>query len=41
MCKSKNIDTAYLQTEVGYYLNEMYKKFGFKDLCNVYYYMKK
>lgn len=40
MCKSKNIDTAYLQTEVGFYPNKMYKKFGFKDLCEVYYYKK-
>ena len=40
MCKSKNIDTAYLQTELGFYPNKMYKKFGFKDLCIVYYYLK-
>lgn len=41
MCKSKNINTAYLQTELGFYPNKMYKKFGFEDLCIVYYYMKK
>ena len=41
MCKSKNIDTAYLQTELDGYPNKMYKKFGFKDLCVVYYYFKK
>lgn len=41
MCKSKNIDTAYLQTELDFYPNKMYKKFGFKDLCVVYYYLKK
>lgn len=41
MCKSKNINTAYLQTEQVFYPNRMYKKFGFKDLCLVYYYLKK
>lgn len=41
MCKSKNINTAYLQTEQGFYPNKMYKKFGFEDLCVVYYYLKK
>ena len=41
MCKSKNISTAYLQTEQGYYPNKMYEKLGFKDLCVVYYYLKK
>lgn len=40
MCKSKNINTAYLQTEQGFYPSKMYKKFGFKDLCEVYYYLK-
>lgn len=40
MCKSRNINTAYLQTEQGFYPNKMYKKFGFKDLCVVYYYLK-
>ena len=41
MCKSKNIDIAYLQTELGFYPNKMYKKFGFEDLCVVYYYLRK
>ena len=41
MCKSKNINTAYLQTEQGFYPNKIYKKFGFEDLCVVYYYLKK
>lgn len=40
MCKTKNINIAYLQTELGFYPNKMYKKFGFKDLCVVYYYKK-
>ncbi len=40
MCRSKNINTAYLQTEQGFYPNKMYKKFGFEDLCAVYYYLK-
>lgn len=40
MCKFRNINTAYLQTELGFYPNRMYKKFGFKDLCEVYYYKK-
>ena len=40
ICKSKNINTVYLQTEEGFYPYEMYKKFGFKDLCMVYYYSK-
>lgn len=41
MCKAKNISTAYLQTEQGFYPNKMYKKFGFEDLCVVYYYLKR
>lgn len=41
MCKLKNIPVAYLQTELGFYPNKMYKKFGFQDLCTVYYYSKK
>ena len=40
MCKSKNIGTAYLQTEQGFYPHKMYKKFGFEDLCVVYYYLR-
>ena len=41
MCKSKNISTAYLQTEQGFYPHKMYQKFGCEDLCIVYYYLKK
>lgn len=41
MCKSRNINVAYLQTEQGFYPSKMYKKFGFKDLCVAYYYLKK
>ena len=41
ICSQKNINVAYLQTELGFYPNKMYKKFGFKDLCVVYYYLKK
>ena len=40
MCKEKNINTAFLQTELGFYPNKMYTKFGFKDLCIAYYYQK-
>lgn len=38
MCKDKNINIAYLQTEKGFYPNKMYSKFGFKELCLTYYY---
>lgn len=41
MCKTKNIPTAYLQTELEFYPYKMYKKIGFEDLCVVYYYLKK
>ena len=41
MCKNKGIPVAFLQTEEGFYPNKMYKKFGFKDLCTIYYYLKK
>lgn len=41
MCKNKNIKVAYLQTEQDFYPAEMYRKLGFKDLCEVYYYLKK
>ena len=41
MCKNKNIETAYLQTEQDFYPAEMYRKLGFEDLCEVYYYIKK
>ena len=41
ICKDKNINIAFLQTEDGYYPAETYRKFGFKDVCNVYYYINK
>ncbi len=41
ICKSRNVDIAFLQTEEGYYPAETYRKFGFKDVCNVYYYVEK
>lgn len=41
ICKSKNVDIAFLKTEDGYYPAETYRKFGFKDVCNVYYYVEK
>ena len=41
ICKNKNVDLAFLQTEEGFYPAETYRKFGFKDVCNVYYYIEK
>jgi len=41
MCKNKNIKVAYLQTEQDFYPAQMYRKLGFNDLCEVYYYLKK
>ncbi len=41
ICKDKNIDLAFLQTEDGFYPADTYRKFGFKDVCNLYYYIKK
>lgn len=41
ICKNKNIDIAFLQTEEGFYPAETYRKFGFKDVCNVYFYARK
>lgn len=41
MCKEKNIKIAYLQTEQDFYPAKLYRKLGFKDLCEVYYYVKK
>lgn len=41
MCRDKNINTTYLQTEQGFYPSKMYRKIGFKDLCEVYYYSHK
>lgn len=40
MCKNKNIKTAFLQTEQDFYPAKMYRKLGFKDLCEVYYYLR-
>lgn len=31
----------YLQTEEDFYPDELYRKIGFKDIYNVYYYVKK
>ena len=41
MCRNKNIKVAYLQTEQGFYPAKMYRKLGFKDLCEVYYYLRR
>ena len=41
ICKDKNIQIAYLQTEQDFYPSKMYRKLGFRDLCEVYYYIKK
>lgn len=41
ICKDKNVDIAFLQTEDGFYPAETYRKFGFKDVCNVYFYIEK
>lgn len=41
MCRDKNIKSAFLQTEQDFYPAKMYRKLGFKDLCEVYYYIKK
>lgn len=41
LCKEKDIDIAFLQTEEGFYPADTYRKFGFKDVCNVYYYIEK
>lgn len=40
MCRNMNIKVAYLQTEQDFYPSKMYRKIGFKDLCEVYYYTK-
>lgn len=40
ICKQKNKKIAFLQTEDGFYPAELYRKIGFKDVCNVYYYVK-
>lgn len=41
ICKQKDRKIAFLQTEDGFYPAELYRKIGFKDICNVYYYIKK
>lgn len=41
MCKNMGIDIAFLSTEQDFYPAKLYRKIGFKDLCEVYYYMKK
>ena len=41
ICKEKNIKVAFLQTEEGFYPADMYRKFGFKDVCSVYAYAEK
>lgn len=41
ICKQKNKKIAFLQTEDGFYPADLYRKIGFKDVCNVYYYIKK
>ncbi len=41
MCKNMGINIAFLSTEQDFYPAKLYRKLGFKDLCEVYYYMKK
>ena len=41
ICKHKDKKIAFLQTEDGFYPANLYRKIGFKDICNVYYYVKK
>lgn len=41
ICKNKNKKIAFLQTEEGFYPSDLYRKIGFKDICNVYYYTLK
>ena len=41
MCKEKNKKIVFLQTEEGFYPARLYRKIGFKDVCNVYYYTLK
>ncbi len=40
MCKNKNLQLAFLQTEDGYYPADIYRKLGFEDVCMKYYYKK-
>lgn len=41
ICKEKNKKIAFLQTEEGFYPANLYRKIGFKDVCNVFYYVEK
>lgn len=41
ICKQKDKKIAFLQTEEGFYPADLYRKIGFKDVCNVYYYVRK
>ena len=41
MCKNKNLQLAFLQTEDAYYPADIYRKLGFEDVCMKYYYRKK
>ena len=40
-CKNLNRKIAFLQTEKGFYPEQVYKKIGFKEICTEYYYTKK
>lgn len=41
ICKNKNRKIAFLQTEEGFYPAKLYRKIGFEDVCNIYYYVEK
>lgn len=41
ICKQKNRKVAFLQTEEGFYPANLYRKIGFKDVCNVFYYVER
>ncbi len=38
LCKEKNLQLAFLQTEENFYPADFYRKIGFKDVCHCYYY---
>ena len=40
-CKDINKEIAFLQTEKGFYPEQIYNKLGFKEICTEYYYTKK
>ena len=40
-CKELNKKIAFLQTEKGFYPEQIYNKLGFKEICTEYYYTKK